>query len=92
MPSAAFEFRLRTIPPGGELLYEESDWLDALVTVEFGEIELETVCGTRRRFGRGDVLWLAGLPLRAVGNPGSEPALISAVSRRTGRLGSLTWR
>jgi hypothetical protein len=87
MIPAAFEFRLRTIPPGEELLYDEADWLDALVTVEAGEIELEGLCGSRRRFVCGDVLWLAGLPLRALANPGTEPALISAVSRRTGGLG-----
>ena len=32
-------------------------------------------------FGRGDLLWLEGVPLRALHNPGAEPAVLVAVSR-----------
>jgi hypothetical protein len=74
--------RVVVLPPGGERAYREADWCDALVVVERGEIELEGLSGVRRTFGRGDVLWLAGLPLRALRNPSSEPALLAAVSRR----------
>jgi hypothetical protein len=77
-------FRLRAVVvvPGEALAFDEAEWRDALVVVEQGEIELECIGGSRERFGRGDVLWLAGLPLRALGNPGLEPALLVAVSRR----------
>jgi hypothetical protein len=76
-----FQVRAVAVPPGSTLPYVEGDWRDALVVVHYGEIELECVNGTRRRFADGDVLWLAGLPLRAVHNSGAEPALLAAVSR-----------
>ena len=78
----AFRRRVVSIEPGGEVLYEAADWEDALVVVERGELEVEGRCGGRRRFQRGDVLWLAGLPLTILRNPGTEPAQIAAVSRR----------
>ena len=53
-----------------------------LVFVRRGEIELETLAGRRCRLRRGDVLWLAGLPLRVLRNRGTEPALLVTVSRR----------
>ena len=38
--------------------------------------------GSRLRLERGTVLWLVGLPLRALHNGGVEAALLLAVSRR----------
>jgi hypothetical protein len=78
----AFEVRAVAVAPGGERAYDETEWRDAIVVVERGEVELECRGGSRRRFGRGAVLWLAGLPLLALRNRGSEPALLAAVSRR----------
>jgi uncharacterized protein YxjI/quercetin dioxygenase-like cupin family protein len=77
------EFELRTVAlaPGRTRPYDEHEWRDALVVVERGEIELERLTGARRRFRAGAVLWLAGLPLRALRNPGPEPAVLAAVSR-----------
>jgi hypothetical protein len=77
-----FEIRAVGVEPGGHRIYYGAEWSDAIVVVEGGEIELECLGGTRRRFKRGDLLWLSGLPLRALHNPGSEPALLLAVSRR----------
>jgi hypothetical protein len=77
----AFELRVVAIAPGRARAYHEGEWRDALVFVERGEIELESACGSPR-FARGDVLWLIGLPLRALKNPGREPALLVAISRR----------
>jgi hypothetical protein len=51
------------------------------VVVEYGEIDLVCASGSRRGFKRGDVLWLVGLPLRALENRTREAVLISAVSR-----------
>jgi hypothetical protein len=62
--------------------YRAADWRDALVIVEQGEIELEGLGGGRWHFRRGDVLWFTGLPLRALHNPGPEPAVLVALSRR----------
>lgn len=78
----AFRRRVVSIEPRGEVPYVAADWDDALVVVERGELEVEGRCGGRRRFVRGDVLWLAGLPLTLLRNPGAEPAVIAAVSRR----------
>jgi quercetin dioxygenase-like cupin family protein len=78
----AFETRVVTVEPGAALPYAAAQWRDALVVVERGEIELEAEAGGRRHLATGAVLWLAGLPLRALHNPGREPAVLVAVSRR----------
>jgi hypothetical protein len=77
-----FELRIVVVAPGRPRAYDESEWRDALVVVERGEIELESLGGSRARLLRGDVVWLRGLPLRALHNPRREPALLVAVSRR----------
>jgi hypothetical protein len=61
--------------------FDESVWHDALVIVEQGAVDLETTSGLRRSFGVGDVLWLTGLNLRALHNPGPEDTVLAAVSR-----------
>jgi hypothetical protein len=83
-----FRVRAIAIEPGGARVYDEVEWRDTIVLVERGAIELECVDGGRSRFGRGDVLFLVGLPLRAVRNPGPEPAVLVAVSRRRPVSGS----
>jgi hypothetical protein len=80
--SSLFERRVVVVAPGRERAFDDAEWRDALVVVEHGEIELECTGGTCRRFGRGDLLWLIGLPLRALHNAGREPAVLVAVSRR----------
>jgi quercetin dioxygenase-like cupin family protein len=71
------------IAPRCMVPFNESNWLDALVIVESGEVELETTSGLRRRFRSGDTLWLTGLPLRCLHNPNDEPVLLKVVSRRS---------
>jgi hypothetical protein len=80
--SPAFQLREIAVAPGAERLYDEEEWRGALVVVERGEIELECLAGGSRRFATGAVLWLFGLPLRALHNRGAEPALVVAVSRK----------
>jgi hypothetical protein len=77
----AFHVRRIIVAPGHERRYDEAEWRDSLVVVESGRIELECRSGYRRRFGRGDVLWLIGLPLRALHNYGRVPTVLVAVSR-----------
>jgi hypothetical protein len=77
-----FRRRVATLPVGGSLAYDERDWVDALVVIDRGDVELEGRCGTRYRFGPGAILWLVGLPLRAIHNVGDDPAVLVAVSRR----------
>lgn len=79
---AAFEKRVIAIPPASSRAYDEGEWHDEIVVVERGEIELESASGNRRTFEAGDVLWLAGLPLRALHNRGREDVVLVAVSRR----------
>jgi quercetin dioxygenase-like cupin family protein len=83
-PNLAVRFDVRevVIAAGDELPYDRADWDDALVVVDAGEIELECVLGGRARFQLGDILCLAGLSLRTLRNPGDEPALLVAVTRR----------
>ena len=77
-----FEVRAVTVELGVPRIYDEAEWRDALVVVDRGEIELESVGGGSCRFGRGSVLCLVGLPLRVLRSRGTEAAVLVAVSRR----------
>jgi hypothetical protein len=83
----SFELRGVVLAPGQERPYDEAEWRDAIVVIERGRVELLCSDGSRRGFVRGDALWLHGLPLRALFNPGLEPAVLVAVSRRAGTNG-----
>jgi hypothetical protein len=71
-----------TLAPDRTHPYEAAEWRDALVIVDRGEIELEGLSGGRWHFRQGDVLWFTGLPLRTLRNPGREPAVLIALTRR----------
>lgn len=77
-----FDVRPITIPPGRERPFDDSEWRDAIVLVERGQIALASSTGRSWRFASGDMLWLTGPWLRALHNPGREPALLVAISRR----------
>ena len=77
----SFVLKVLTLAPGDEEPYRESDWADAIVIVEQGELELECTRGGSRTFRRGAILWFAGLPLRTLRNRGEEPVILTAVSR-----------
>ena len=70
------------IAAGGERPYLPGDWIDTLVVVEAGELELECEAGSRARFREGAVLVLHPLPLRTLRNPGGRALVLTAVSRR----------
>ena len=76
------ELRIVRVEPGCEHAFVEDEWSDAIVVVEEGAIDAECVAGGSRHFTCGAILFLAGLPLRALVNRGSAPAVLSAVSRR----------
>jgi hypothetical protein len=76
-----FRRREITIAPGRTRLYDAVEWRDAVVVVEQGEVQLECRAGRFRTFGRGAVLWLTGLPLRALHNRGNQPVVLVAVWR-----------
>jgi hypothetical protein len=75
------EVRVVVVPPGRGRAYDAAEWRDALVLVERGRIELCGTGGGRLSVGAGAALWLAGLPLRELHNPGPEPAVLVAVTR-----------
>lgn len=76
-----FECRAVTVEPGGDRIYHDAEWQDALVLLARGEIELEWRDGRRHRLSSGEVFWLAGLPLRRLHNHGAEAAQLVAISR-----------
>ena len=78
---AAFEVRMLTLNPGRRHAYVDAEWRGALVVVERGAVELECLRGARRTFECGAVLWLEGLPLRALHNRRPEVAQLAAVTR-----------
>jgi hypothetical protein len=78
----AFEMRTVAIAPGESLAFVEAQWLDALVVLESGELEVECLQGGRRRFAPGAVMCLAGLDLRTLHSLGPEGVVLTAVSRR----------
>ena len=82
--------RVVTIDPGDVRPYVESEWSDALVIVEAGEVALECTRGGRTTFRAGDVLWLVDVPVVRMCNDGAEPVVIVAVSRRPARRSVMT--
>jgi hypothetical protein len=80
--SVAFTRRELVLDPGDRHAYDEAEWRDALVVVKRGELDVECRAGGRMRFVAGDMLWLTGLPLRALKNEGPEPVVLVSVSRR----------
>jgi hypothetical protein len=76
-----FDRRLVALGPGQERGVEEREWRDRLVVVEAGEIELECRGGARVRFVRGDVLFVDGLSVRMLRNPGRTSAVLGTVER-----------
>jgi hypothetical protein len=80
-----FERRVVVLAPGYTLVYHDAEWRGAIVVIEHGQIELECLDGGRHCFGRGDILWLDRLPLRALHNRGRTSAVLVAVSRRPDR-------
>ncbi|MQA98554.1 MAG: hypothetical protein GEV11_29660 [Streptosporangiales bacterium] len=77
----SFRLRVLVVAPGGVHPYDADDWPDAIVVVERGRIELCEADGSRLGLVSGGVVWLTGLQLSFLRNPGGEPAVITAVSR-----------
>jgi hypothetical protein len=78
MPHAWREIR---IAPRTERPFNAREWMDALVIVKAGVLELESLHGARRCFGLGSTLFLSGLRLRVLRNPGPITTVLSAATR-----------
>jgi hypothetical protein len=81
-PGTVFERRVLALAPGDHLTYDGAQWVGALVVIAQGQIELEGLDGHRYQFGRGAILWLERLPLRALHNCERTPAILVAIARR----------
>ncbi len=81
-PGPAFRRRTVTIPAQTSMPYVAGDWVDALVVIEHGSVDLCCVRGGRLRFTQGAILFLDGLALTSLHNPGHEDAVLVALSRR----------
>lgn len=70
------------IEPGACRPYRPAEWVDCLVVIQTGEVDLETTSGVRHTCRAGDVVWLVGLSLRCLSNRGPAPVVITTVRRR----------
>jgi quercetin dioxygenase-like cupin family protein len=87
MPMAPqFDVRVVILEPGCELVLQPSDWLDALVEVDEGAVELELPSGAIAHFDAGDLVWLSEGRLRALSSGGEASAVLVAVSRHADPL------
>ena len=77
------DFRLHTLvlQPGDAIDYAAADWADTLVVVERGALDVECRSGAQARFQTGAVLTFTGVPVRRLGNSGTVPVVLSALSR-----------
>jgi hypothetical protein len=80
---AGFSKHVLRVAPGLELGSEATCLPDAIIVVEQGALEVECRSGVRRRFARGSILAVAGLPGSRLRSVGSEPLVLMAVARAT---------
>ncbi|MGZ4124961.1 MAG: aldo/keto reductase, partial [Actinomycetota bacterium] len=77
-----FARRAVVLAPGEERPFVDAEWLDTLVVVMAGSIEVETWCGARLTLLPGDVAFLTGLSVRLLRNRGRESVVLDTVRRR----------
>lgn len=75
------EIRIVSLARGAPRLYDDAEWHGAMVVVEHGLLVLECRSGTRYRFASGAILWLFGLPLRALHGCDGEATVLSVLRR-----------
>jgi hypothetical protein len=72
------------VDPADSIDFRESDWAGAMVVVVSGRLHLECRSGERASFDEGAVLFLTGLDLRRIVNPGFVPLVLRSIRRRPG--------
>jgi hypothetical protein len=70
-----------TIQAAEAIPYDEADWIGAVVVVLSGRLRLECWSGEGGSFDEGAVLFLTGLQLRQITNPGLEPLVLKTIRR-----------
>ncbi len=78
---AAFVRRVTELAPGSTLAVDPTDWRGAVVVVREGVVLVRLRSGVQQRFAARDVLWLAGLDVLDLHNPGHELAALVSVRR-----------
>jgi hypothetical protein len=78
---AGYELRLLILEPGTEVACEPTTWCDALVEVQCGQVELRLRDGGRLRFRAGEVLWISGLGVQWLSNPGASLTALTGLAR-----------
>jgi quercetin dioxygenase-like cupin family protein len=82
-PSYRFSRYLIELEPGAALDHHEDLWQHAIVIVIAGKLHVNCSSGERGRFGEGDILTLARLPILQAHNGGPEPTRLLAICRAT---------
>jgi hypothetical protein len=77
-----FAVRVVILGASGRLAFDERQWQDSLVEVEAGDLDIQFRGGRSLHCGAGTLLSFAGLPIRALHNPGCDCTSLVAVSRR----------
>jgi hypothetical protein len=77
----SFERWAVEIGPGEERLVAPEEWVDALVVIESGDLDVECDEGGQRTFHPGDMLALHWLRARNLANSGAERVKLVAVRR-----------
>lgn len=77
----SFRLRTLTVPPGESIDYRPVDWVDTLVVVEVGELEVECRSGTCTSFQEGAILSFTQLEPCLLRNNGKGALVLSAISR-----------
>ncbi len=92
MGGGHFSLLGKRLPPGLEVRllaidqarpFDATEWRDALVVVESGNLEIELTAGTAVRFSAGAVLFLTRLEPRGLRNGSHGAALLSVARRRS---------
>ncbi len=78
---ATFVRRVTELPPGATVAFDPVDWRGAVVVVRDGIVRLTLRSGVEQEFVARDVLWLAGLDVLHLHNPGREPTALVSVRR-----------
>lgn len=72
---------LRTIQSADSIDYDEAEWIGAVVVVMSGRLRLECWSGEGASFDEGAILFLTGLDLRQITNPGLAPVVVKSIRR-----------
>lgn len=78
----AFVRRVTELSPGSTVAFDPVDWRGAVVVVREGVVRLRLRSGVEQEFTARDVLWLAGLDVLDLHNPGNALGALVSVRRR----------